>query len=283
MPVLPARCVCVWWLHASLWCVCGLRIRVCKFAPSRAGRLLVPQSLPTDAALIIACRPLLFKPSCRPAAQAGRGEAEDGPALLAAQVPALGCVPLAQFDFGFAPGHRKWMQAALACLLACTWAWPCSLRHRSEGSARRANRVSLSFPHPPVCSIFDIEQTGVPPPPKMDAYLKSRVAKFYAQLGVSCLPRLTWLMEEGCVPCVAGCQVLRAAGGECPARLHCASVGRACTRGGTCGCTLAADHAQEPIVPSCAVSWAPAMMVCRSREFCGYFGAALLQVRFLIN
>ncbi|PRW59174.1 calcium homeostasis endoplasmic reticulum isoform A [Chlorella sorokiniana] len=36
-------------------------------------------------------------------------------------------------------------------------------------------------PYSPL-SIFDIEQTGVPPAPKMDAYLKSRVAKFQAQL-----------------------------------------------------------------------------------------------------
>ncbi len=43
--------------------------------------------------------------------------------------------------------------------------------------------------HPPSarlrCSILDIEQSGVPPPPKMDAYLKARVDKMYAQLAVS--------------------------------------------------------------------------------------------------
>lgn len=35
-------------------------------------------------------------------------------------------------------------------------------------------------------SILEIERTGVPPPPEMDAYLKSRVDKFYAQLAVGC-------------------------------------------------------------------------------------------------
>lgn len=41
-------------------------------------------------------------------------------------------------------------------------------------------------PLPPACcSILDIEQSGVPPPPKMDAYLKARVDKMYAQLAVS--------------------------------------------------------------------------------------------------
>lgn len=43
--------------------------------------------------------------------------------------------------------------------------------------------------HPPstpvVCSILDIERIGVPPPPKVDAYLKARVDKMYAQLAVS--------------------------------------------------------------------------------------------------
>ena len=40
---------------------------------------------------------------------------------------------------------------------------------------------------PSARSIADIERTGVPRPPKLDAYLKSRVDKMYAQLAVSLL------------------------------------------------------------------------------------------------
>lgn len=42
-------------------------------------------------------------------------------------------------------------------------------------------KLKTDPPYSPL-SILDIEQTGVPPPPKMDAYLKARVDKMYAQL-----------------------------------------------------------------------------------------------------
>ena len=47
------------------------------------------------------------------------------------------------------------------------------------------------LPVPPACtaclyrSPLDIERSGVPPPPKLDSYLKARVDKMYAQLSVS--------------------------------------------------------------------------------------------------
>ncbi|KAL4428605.1 hypothetical protein ABPG77_008917 [Micractinium sp. CCAP 211/92] len=42
-------------------------------------------------------------------------------------------------------------------------------------------KLKTDPPYSPL-SILDIEQSGVPPPPKMDAYLKARVDKMYAQL-----------------------------------------------------------------------------------------------------
>lgn len=50
-------------------------------------------------------------------------------------------------------------------------------------------------------SILDIEQTGVPPPPKMDAYLKARVDKMYAQLAVSPSALCAEHQAQAAAPC----------------------------------------------------------------------------------
>lgn len=72
----------------------------------------------------------------------------------------------------------------LACVAAQHTRWHVHTLHKPRSRNAQAQTCLLLPPCRPPCSIFDIEQTGVPPPPKMDAYLKSRVAKFYAQLAV---------------------------------------------------------------------------------------------------
>jgi hypothetical protein len=83
----------------------------------------------------------------------------------------------------------------------------------SLAAARTANgspvRSDTHTPSPPLRpppppkqqqpSPLDIEAAGVPPPPKVDPYLKSRLDKFYAQLEVGAAA------VAACVVCVCVC------------------------------------------------------------------------------
>lgn len=132
------------------------------------------------ASLPAALRSFRFLSSpARPHPQAGRGEAQDRPALLAAQVRLPACKSPALARRPPPAGRGARVLRRRGCPLAVP---PVNCCHGIP--LQRSLQPCLPCNRPPSCSILDIEGSGVPPAPKLDAYLKSRVDKFYAQLAV---------------------------------------------------------------------------------------------------
>jgi hypothetical protein len=84
-----------------------------------------------------------------------------------------------------AAGLARWPTDPAACTPPHCWA--CT--QLDLGACMHAHCCAC-MPHAAATMLrcrspLDIEAAGVPPPPEVDDYLKSRLDKFYAQMGVS--------------------------------------------------------------------------------------------------